>query len=191
MKNWSKTLPQQHVLNSRCELGPDLHNYTVSDTIFWPPIKQSLCKEQGGCNVPGCYHTKQRETDKCVLVLVQCQDHLHNVGYRRVKYKEDISCECKSCKHLKSFRECSNTYPVPNQPNQFSYCMWNDTKKVEPCENCFKKNCTGFKIFNHLSCQCDCPIERNVHRCPSPAYWSTTECRCLCLDGKIPQWNEK
>ena len=46
------------------------------------------------------------------------------IGYRKITVKSDVLCKCRECKDIKSYRECVNTHPCPNNGGQYSYCFW-------------------------------------------------------------------
>ncbi len=48
------------------------------------------------------------------------------VGYRKITYKTDLSCKCRQCRDIKSYRQCVHEHPCPNEKvnNIYSYCYW-------------------------------------------------------------------
>ena len=195
-----RVAPKLIIPKLRCEDGPRKLIHSIPGEFHWPPIMRGSCDNLPGCRVPSCLPRQTIRRSVCVLVFKFINGRWVKVGYLIHRFVDHLSCECKQCKHVRSQKECVNTYACPNSDDECTFCFWNTTLsvgkrqvelapvKILPfpfgrCDCCTPSCCPAPKRFNYDRCRCDCP---SVIRCPTGQIFNRDTCKCECRTIRCP-----
>ena len=187
----------------RCEDGPRRVIHSVKGEFHWPPIWKGSCDNLPGCQDPPCFPRRQVWRSVCVRVFKWIDGKWIRIGFRIRRFLDHQSCECKQCRHIRTQKECVDTYPCPNSKNVCSFCYWISNPFPVPigkrqvaeaapdelslvlfpfgrCDCCTPKCCPAPQRFNYDRCRCECP---NRIRCPPGLIFNEITCKCECPKG--------
>ncbi len=138
--------------------------HTVHEEFHWPPISRGTC-DNLFCRNPPCIARVKEWKVACVHVFQIVHGYWKYIGYLPRRYWDHKECSCKTCNDIRRENVCTATRPCPNGLVRNSFCYWNNRE----CDCCTPFKCPPGQVFNHSTCECDCP----------PGSWKNRQGHCV------------